>query len=410
MDEKIDKKTEAALMKALENAKAYGRLMQDNREKRLWKKVSIPCSLHDALCGLTKAELDSIRKNYGFKNLSSLKKAELAAELALLIPLKFREVIYTLDQSRYDFVKLIIKNSGVIQDVGISVENAEVFRGFSIIFTGSYDDQNILFMPDELIDIFLRTDGSELERIVQRNTEWISLTHGMLHYYGVMDAWALIEKIQMLTGKEVDIPEFMEVTSFASEFYRKARLTEYGYKDHRVFDAMKIVNEHRKRPGVDYYPFTKKQLLKASDPDYVGKTPELNSFISYLLKYYDLSNEETDEIALQVTNIINMDAKPSMILEYLQSCMEFSSFEFAQQLTDKIVEVYKNTRQWALKGHTPNELFQGETKYLNPLLAEPFKFGKQDSKVIDLKTRNRVGRNDPCPCGSGKKFKKCCGK
>jgi len=22
----------------------------------------------------------------------------------------------------------------------------------------------------------------------------------------------------------------------------------------------------------------------------------------------------------------------------------------------------------------------------------------------------RVGRNDPCPCGSGKKHKKCCGK
>jgi preprotein translocase subunit SecA len=22
----------------------------------------------------------------------------------------------------------------------------------------------------------------------------------------------------------------------------------------------------------------------------------------------------------------------------------------------------------------------------------------------------RVGRNDPCPCGSGKKYKKCCGK
>ena len=25
---------------------------------------------------------------------------------------------------------------------------------------------------------------------------------------------------------------------------------------------------------------------------------------------------------------------------------------------------------------------------------------------IDL---SKVGRNDPCPCGSGKKFKKCCG-
>jgi len=24
-------------------------------------------------------------------------------------------------------------------------------------------------------------------------------------------------------------------------------------------------------------------------------------------------------------------------------------------------------------------------------------------------TEDKVGRNDPCPCGSGKKYKKCCG-
>ena len=23
---------------------------------------------------------------------------------------------------------------------------------------------------------------------------------------------------------------------------------------------------------------------------------------------------------------------------------------------------------------------------------------------------NKVGRNDPCPCGSGRKYKQCCGK
>jgi len=27
----------------------------------------------------------------------------------------------------------------------------------------------------------------------------------------------------------------------------------------------------------------------------------------------------------------------------------------------------------------------------------------------DMKSTTRVGRNDPCPCGSGKKYKKCCG-
>jgi len=34
-----------------------------------------------------------------------------------------------------------------------------------------------------------------------------------------------------------------------------------------------------------------------------------------------------------------------------------------------------------------------------------------DIKAIPVKRdRKKVGRNDPCPCGSGKKYKKCCGK
>ena len=112
MDEKIDKKTEVALIRALENAKAFSQQLQENREKRLWKKVDVSCNLYNAINGLTKAEMDTIRRNYDFKNLSALKKSDLAAELARLIPLKFKKFIYTLDQSRYDFVKIIIKNSG----------------------------------------------------------------------------------------------------------------------------------------------------------------------------------------------------------------------------------------------------------------------------------------------------------
>ena len=26
------------------------------------------------------------------------------------------------------------------------------------------------------------------------------------------------------------------------------------------------------------------------------------------------------------------------------------------------------------------------------------------------KTSTKIGRNEPCPCGSGKKYKQCCGK
>ncbi|WP_369694458.1 SEC-C metal-binding domain-containing protein [Mailhella massiliensis] len=38
--------------------------------------------------------------------------------------------------------------------------------------------------------------------------------------------------------------------------------------------------------------------------------------------------------------------------------------------------------------------------------------GPAPAKEEDRRTYNgvKVGRNDPCPCGSGKKFKKCCGR
>jgi preprotein translocase subunit SecA len=32
------------------------------------------------------------------------------------------------------------------------------------------------------------------------------------------------------------------------------------------------------------------------------------------------------------------------------------------------------------------------------------------AKAKPIRTGPKVGRNDPCPCGSGKKYKQCCGK
>jgi uncharacterized protein YecA (UPF0149 family) len=35
---------------------------------------------------------------------------------------------------------------------------------------------------------------------------------------------------------------------------------------------------------------------------------------------------------------------------------------------------------------------------------------KETPKVEPIQAAQEPGRNDPCPCGSGKKYKKCCGK
>ena len=35
---------------------------------------------------------------------------------------------------------------------------------------------------------------------------------------------------------------------------------------------------------------------------------------------------------------------------------------------------------------------------------------KETKRPVVKRASERVGRNDPCPCGSGKKYKQCCGK
>lgn len=410
MDEKIDNKTKDALLGALERAKAFSQQLQNKREQRLWKEINNSCKLTDAINRLSKDEMDKIRKNLDLKNLSSLKKGELACELVNSIPVQFKRVIYTLDQERYNLVKKIVKNSGLIIDNDIAISKAESLMKYSIIFPGGYNNQKVLIMPLELMNIFTEIDGTELEKMVHRNTEWIRLTHGLLYYYGVADAWLIKEKIKQLTGQEVDIIEYMNVLSAASDYYGQIRYSSYGYRDHRVLDAKKIINEHKMRASIDYYPFTKQQLLKAGEPEYIDRTPAMNNFISFLLKYYKLTDEDIDEITLQFINMINMDAKPMVMIQYLQSWLEFPSFDMVQQLTAKVMELHNSTRMWVLKGHTPDELFLEEKKHLKPLPSEPFTLGQTDSKVINIRTHTKIGRNDPCPCGSGKKYKKCCGR
>lgn len=45
---------------------------------------------------------------------------------------------------------------------------------------------------------------------------------------------------------------------------------------------------------------------------------------------------------------------------------------------------------------------------LSPEKRKEIQVKYRESKTVV--NENKIGRNDPCPCGSGKKYKKCCGK
>lgn len=60
----------------------------------------------------------------------------------------------------------------------------------------------------------------------------------------------------------------------------------------------------------------------------------------------------------------------------------------------------------------PSEKFTATVSKPAPALAPHFAAGAEQFQPVRepiVSREPRVGRNDPCPCGSGKKFKKCCG-
>ena len=70
------------------------------------------------------------------------------------------------------------------------------------------------------------------------------------------------------------------------------------------------------------------------------------------------------------------------------------------QMSDEMQELHEEwlqTPRDSLEGKKPAEMLEGGRLF--PGKIETFR-----------REAPKVGRNDPCPCGSGKKFKKCCGK
>ena len=80
----------------------------------------------------------------------------------------------------------------------------------------------------------------------------------------------------------------------------------------------------------------------------------------------------------------------------------------ADMFDEMIADIRENTVRMILSAMPkPREEIK-RVQVANPLI-EGFAGGKAPAKKASVKKAEKVGRNDPCPCGSGKKYKKCCG-
>jgi tetratricopeptide (TPR) repeat protein len=87
-----------------------------------------------------------------------------------------------------------------------------------------------------------------------------------------------------------------------------------------------------------------------------------------------------------------------------------------RRLKTEFPEIYGLHRSFfdeALRTRNPDKLLYQRSKKLKRLKREVGLYDEEDPDSAPeqpvRRTQPKVGRNDPCPCGSGKKYKHCCG-
>ncbi|MFP7296744.1 SEC-C metal-binding domain-containing protein [Neobacillus niacini] len=404
MSNKVDKQLEKNMLIIFNGLKKMQSDMEEKKYQKHWDVRVFPFTLLEGLSSFTKADLDDIRKKLDIKKASSLKKSELIALLAERIPSNLENIVSLWDFERFNILTTIARNRGQIIAPDIEPNEIEYFRDTGLIFTGSFEGKKLLAVPNDLIESIIALDHNmNIKAMVSRNTEWIKLTNGLLYYYGTLSLSNLLKMLESHTKTKINVREYLEVIYDANTYRKENYSNEAGYSTLVVTEPKEVLQEHQARQTVSYYPFTKQQLVTAGEPFFVERNINYTQLVNFLIQKFEINKVEADQIVQECVYATRIGHGPNEILKYLSNQFEFDSLETVQALMDKVVQLMNNTRQWFLKGYTPAELSAQEKKQLMPLpTAKPN--NSNSDKVV------KIGRNVPCPCGSGEKYKKCCGR
>lgn len=155
-------------------------------------------------------------------------------------------------------------------------------------------------------------------------------------------------------------------------------------------------------------------LKKAYDTKGLEIARSLNKSITLMMidEYWKEHLRDMDDLKQSVQNATYEQKDPLLIYK-------FESFKLFQEMLDK---VNKDVLSFLLKAHIPLRDVQNDPSRLRQEQRRKTDLSNMQTSRSDLVTSSgepksqapvhvekRVGRNDPCPCGSGKKFKNCHG-
>ena len=330
------------------------------------------------------------------KGYSKMKKQELveALAVALMEPQRMEELIYVLDENSWDLLCRAARSDGPIP---LTAQDEPAFQLLTSLCYLAPGPDHTCYLPRELRTLFHTLAG---QGIVQRKARY-DLLHryamAAVHLYGAIP---LDEFISLFNRQNQEKTNRGEVSTALSCFIDMdmgyAIWEQYLIHDSYTGEGMEFLPELLEHiQGKPRYIPQRAELLRYANWDYFESTPAAQQLYAFFTDEIHLSPSVAQDTLLQLQQDCMIDAPMQQLLSVLEHhSVHVASYQ-VPALGDLLMNLSNTTRHWYNKGHTPLELSR----------RKPSTKGGHTVEALP-----KIGRNDPCPCGSGKKYKKCCGR
>jgi len=383
-------------------------------------------TLSDALPLQKVTELKEIAKYNNIDGYSSMKKADLISHLIDIAsdPYILKMHLLRLTEKEWAFFKRAVAAEHILDELSY----AEDFFRLSILclLLVYYHDEHLYYVvPQETKQAFfeLEKKGFSAEKDHADNLNKYALA--VTNLYGIMTINDFVKLFNEQNQHKTDAAEVASILHRYISLYGYYELEGDYLINHEFEDDEQEEIQHFVDIAASYprYLPEKHDLLKYADSNYIEDTPQLQK-LRLFVKESVVKDEAVAElliIDLYFAAYSQSDKKEyKSILKNHNIALLSSKLK---TLLDLLGDLSANIRLGLIGGHTLHELagMNGTPHNKKPITnIDDYRFLQKDR--LDSSDRDniwpaknepvrvtKIGRNEPCPCNSGKKYKKCCG-
>lgn len=362
-------------------------------------KGSVETRLKDILARLNKDRLNFIAANCALTGRSKLKKQELADALCERIAdgNQVRMAFLTAEEQEWELVCRLLE-APYIQDNAVFADAYLFLMDKGLVFSFMERDRLFFVMPEEVKAAYKGLDPKSFREERSRTQLVLRYIEAAANLYGICPVSKVIEIINDQNGGGLTEEQFNRIRSSVSDKrltwdIQQGFLYSEGLDGESLGDYEAFLESVSDKP---YYIPPKEELLRYAEMDYFEMTPQLKALKSYIMGQLG----EGERMADAIVDDIQLACSTEEPLDVIMEAFEDRKIRLSKkQLTDMMplmVDVRHTTRMWSNRGFTPAELS-----------PKPSRSGNAGNGVQFRSASSKIGRNEPCPCGSGKKHKKC---